>query len=43
MLKGSYETPKIQEIKMFAEGVLAVSTFMLQEYGSNGEPIELDF
>lgn len=43
MMNENYVTPKSQEIKIFTEGMLAVSTFMLQEYSSNGEHIELEF
>lgn len=43
MLKHSYMTPEIQEIEVYAEGVLAASTFKLDEYESNGDAIELEF
>lgn len=43
MLIKNYVTPEIQEIEVFAEGVLAASTFKLNEYESNGDAIELEF
>lgn len=43
MLKHNYVVPEILEIEVFAEGVLAASTFTLKEYESNGDAIELEF
>ena len=42
-MKCDYKTPEIMEIEVFAEGVLAASTFKLNDYESNGEAIELEF
>lgn len=42
-MKHDYKTPQILEIQMFPEGILAASTFRLEDYQSNGEAIDLDF
>ena len=42
-MKYDYKTPEIMDIEVFAEGVLAASTFKLNDYESNGEAIELEF
>ena len=43
MSKKCYTAPTTKEIALLSEGVFAISTFMLQDYTSNGDPIELDF
>lgn len=42
-MKHEYMTPEIQEIEVFAEGLLAASTFVLEDYQSNGNALELEF
>ena len=43
MTRNVYKAPEIVELEVFAEGVIAASTFNLNEYKSNGDAIELEF
>ena len=43
MKKVEYKAPECDIMEIYAEGVLAASTFGVTEYESNGNAIELEF